>query len=76
MNKEIKLKLQQEKNATFVSEIRYKGKIYAKTIKVQEEGIEYVYYEIENGEIKELQGEEENAYLKKNYERNERGIYC
>lgn len=75
MNDEIKQKLQQEKQATFVGEINYKGKDYIKTIKILEKGIEYIYYEIQNKEIKEIEDEEIIAYLKKNYERNERGIY-
>ena len=66
-NIEAKEKLRKEKKVIFISMIEYNGKTYAKTLKQLNEGIEYVYYEIINDEIKEIQDNNILAYLQDNY---------
>lgn len=65
---EIKRKLEKEKKVAFVSEINYLNKTYAKTIKQAKNGIEYIYFEIYNNEIKEILDEDLITYFKDNYE--------
>lgn len=72
---EIKQKLIQEKNVEFVDEINYKNKKYIKTVRLLKKGIDYIYYEIEEGKIREIKNQELMAYFKKNYEVNEGSIY-
>ena len=55
------------KKEIFISMIEYNGKTYAKTLKQLNEEIEYVYYEIINDEIKEIQDNNILAYLQDNY---------
>ncbi|MBQ2835981.1 MAG: hypothetical protein IJE68_04025 [Clostridia bacterium] len=72
---EIKQKLIQEKNVEFVDEINYKNKKYIKTVRLLKKGIDYIYYEIEEGKIREVENQELIAYFKKNYEVNEGSTY-
>ena len=71
----IKQKLIQEKNVDFVEEINYNKKKYIKTVRLLKKGIDYIYYEIEDGKIREVENQELIAYFKKNYEVNEGSIY-
>ncbi len=64
---EAKEKLKKEKNAIFVCEIDYLGKKYIKAIKLLKSGIEYVFYEMENDNIKEIEDKEVLQYLEENY---------
>ena len=66
-NIEAKEKFKKEKKVIFISMIEYSGKTYAKTLKQLNEGIEYVYYEIINDEIKEIRDNDILAYLQDNY---------
>ena len=66
-NIEVKEKLKKEKKVIFISMIKYNEKTYAKTLKQVNNGIEYVYYEIINDEIKEIQDNDILAYLQDNY---------
>ena len=72
---EMKQKLIQEKNVDFVEEINYNKKKYIKTVRLLKKGIDFIYYEIEDEEIREIENEELIAYFKKNYEVNEGSIY-
>lgn len=71
---EIKQKLKQEKNVEFVCDIIYNKKKYIKTIKILKSGIEYIYYEIDNNQIKEISNEDVFQYLRKHYEIKEGSI--
>lgn len=75
MNDEIEEKLKKEKNVSFVNKIVYNNKNYLKAIKMMKSGIEYIYYEVENGEIKEVGDKKLLTYFKENYEINEGSIY-
>ncbi len=66
-NIEIKEKFKKEKKVIFISMIEYNEKTYAKTLKQLNNGIEYVYYEIINDEIKEIQDNDILTYLQDNY---------
>jgi len=61
-------KLEKEKKVSYVSAINYNQKQYVKTIKSVKNGIEYIYYEIRNGEIIEVDDEKIIEYFRKNYE--------
>lgn len=65
---EIKEKLEKEKKVSFVSEINHSGKKYVKTIKNLKNGIEYIYYEIDDNKIKEIKDERLISYFRENYE--------
>lgn len=67
-NNEINKKLEKDKKVTLVSEIKYRGKKYVKTIKSTRNGIEYLYYEIDNNEIKDIEDEMLVSYFKEKYE--------
>lgn len=60
---EIKEKLKKEKGVIFIDKIKYNEKLYVKTIKQLPNGIEYLYYEITNNEIKEINDKETLTYL-------------
>ncbi|MCI9063084.1 MAG: hypothetical protein HFJ17_00515 [Clostridia bacterium] len=64
-----KLKEVLEKNKVrLVSKINYRGKAYIKTIKSLKKGIEYIYYEIEDDTIKEVNDETILRYFKEMYQ--------
>ena len=63
-----KEKFKKEKNVIYICEIKYLGKKYAKTIRMQKEGIEYIYYEIDNDKIRDVEDKDIIQYLKGNYE--------
>lgn len=65
---DIKEKLEKENNVTYVSTIEYCGKKYVKTIKSLKNGIEYLYYEIDNNKIIKVEDMELLSYFRKNYE--------
>ena len=67
MNKEIIEKLRKEKNAGYVSQINYNKKTYVQAIKDVKDGIEYIFYEINDNDIKEIYDREILEYLQKNY---------
>ena len=67
-------KLKKEKNAIYGGKIVYNGKDYIKVIKYSDNGIEYLYYEIENDEIKEIEDKDAILYLKNNCEISEGNI--
>ncbi len=48
-------RLKKEKDVIYISSIKYYGKEYVKTAKKLKSGIEYIYYEIENGSIKDVE---------------------
>lgn len=64
----IKEKLEREKKVIFINLIEYKGKKYIKALKNEKDGISYIYYEIENNQIEEVQDENTISYLKAFYE--------
>ncbi len=66
----IKKIIEEEKGATFVNEIEYCNKTYVKTIKTLKNGIEYLYFEIDNDIIKSVDDEKLISYFKANYECN------
>ena len=66
-NIEVKEKFKKEKNVIYIYKINYKGKVYAKTLKRLKNGIEYIYFEIDNDTIKEIVDEKVIFYLKENY---------
>lgn len=68
---EIAEKLKKEKNAIFSEEIKYNNKKYIKAVKWIDNGIEYLYYEIIDGKLKEIENENVITYLRKIYETNE-----
>lgn len=68
MNEKTKEKLEKTKKVIYINEIDYLGKKYVKTMKMQKNGIEYIYYEIENEEIKEIQDKAVVAYFKERFE--------
>lgn len=72
---EIKQKLKQEKNVSFINEIRYNQNTYVKTIRLVQNGIEYVYYEIKDKDIIEIDNTEILMHFKENYEINEGSIH-
>lgn len=71
---ELKEKIEKENKVTFVSEIDYDNKKYIKTIKQVKNGIEYIYYELQANEIREVLDEELITYFKYNYETSNTNI--
>ncbi|MDE5831194.1 MAG: hypothetical protein K2H53_06305 [Clostridia bacterium] len=65
--KEIEEKLRKERNLSFVGEINYCGKKYIKALKDEKNGISYMYYEIDENEIKDIRDHEVESELKKLY---------
>ncbi len=63
-------KLIEDKGATFVSEIEYCEKTYVKAIKTLKDCIEYLYFEIDNDSIRNVDDEKLISYFKANYECN------
>jgi len=68
MNKEeIKQKLKKEKDLRLIAEISYCGKKYIKALKDEKNGISYIYYEIDENEIKDIKDKQVTDELKKLY---------
>lgn len=66
--KELQEKLSREKNAEYISEFNYQGRVYVKALKESKKVIEYVYYKIEKNEIKEIEDNQLLSYFKEQYE--------
>lgn len=66
MSEEEKKKFEKEENVIYICEIKEKGKKYAKTMRRLEVGIEYIYYVIENREIRKSKRQGSNKKLKNN----------
>jgi len=65
MNKEeIKQKLKKEKDLRLIAEISYCGKKYIKALKDEKNGISYIYYEIDENEIKDIKDKQVTDELK------------
>lgn len=62
------LKKLKEKNVEFISEIKYNNIKYIKTIKISKKEIMYIYYEISNDEIFQVEDEKTLNYLRTMYE--------
>lgn len=71
----LKQKLKEEKNVILIREIEYKQKNYVMTIKTLNFGIEYIYYEIENENIKDVVDKDILNYFKERYEIHEDVVY-
>ena len=65
---EIKEKLLSEKNARLILVFNYKDRQYAKTIKVDNDEINTVYFEIEEDMVREVLDEKTLLYFKDKYE--------
>lgn len=65
--KEIKQKLKKEKDLRLIAEISYCGKKYIKALKDEKNGISYIYYEIDENEIKDIKDKQVTDELKKLY---------
>ncbi|MCI8392477.1 MAG: hypothetical protein HFJ24_02525 [Clostridia bacterium] len=63
-----KEKLEKTKKVIYVTEIMYLGKSYAQTMKIKKDGIEYVYYDIDGEDIKEIQDEAIIEHFKEKFE--------
>ncbi len=74
IDEEMEERIEKEKNVGFITEIKYKDKLYVKAIMEEKEGFKYVYYEIENDEIKDIEDKEVIKYLKENYELKESNV--
>ncbi len=64
---EIKEKLRKEKNEGFIATIDYNGKSYIKSLKIEKDKIKYMYYEIEDEEIKCIENKKILDSLKEIY---------
>lgn len=71
----LKQKLKEEKNVILIREIEYNQKNYVMTIKTLNFGIEYIYYEIENENIKDVVDKDILNYFKERYEIHEDVVY-
>lgn len=68
MNKDEILKYLKNKKVEFVSEFEYKNKQYIKTLKIQKNKLKFIYYEINENNIKEVEDIELLNYFKIMYE--------
>ncbi len=64
---EIKQKLKKEKDLRLIAEISYCGKKYIKALKDEKNGISYIYYEINENEIKDIRDKQVTDELKELY---------
>ncbi len=69
-----KEKLEKTKKVIYVTEIMYLGKSYAQTMKIKKDGIEYVYYEIDGENIKDIQDEGIIKHFKEKFETTNNNI--
>lgn len=65
--KEMEEKLKKEKNLSLIGEINYSGKRYIKALKNEKNGISYMYYQIDENEIKDIKDEKIANELKELY---------
>lgn len=66
--KELKEKLSKEKDAEYISEIEHNEKTYVKALKSGKDGISYIYYEIVDDTLKEIEDQQLLSYFKEKYE--------
>jgi uncharacterized radical SAM superfamily protein len=60
--------LEKQYKVTYISNINYDNKTYVKTLKNSKNKIEYLYYEIDNDTIKEINDNDLIDYFKTIYE--------
>lgn len=69
-----KEKLEKTKKVIYVSEMTYLGKNYAQAMKLKKDGVEYLYYEIDGENIKDIQDEAIIKYFKERFETKNNNI--
>jgi len=65
---DIKKRIENENDVSYISTIEQNGRQYVKTIKKIDNGIEYLYYEIIEDEIIIVEDEQLLEYFKETYE--------
>lgn len=74
MDKAIKDKLEKVKKVIYITETEYLGKKYVQTMKMKKDGIEDLYYEIEDGNIKDIQDKDIITHFKEKFETKKTNI--